>query len=86
MGEWRTFLQDQPSRVLVEIGEHDPVLFARVTIALSGLDGASGEPVDEWGDLRNVVLAPAVTGEIFVDPEADPPAVDVLRIVWLTLG
>ncbi|MFD0279309.1 hypothetical protein ACFVHB_36180 [Kitasatospora sp. NPDC127111] len=85
MSDWRTFLQDQPSKALLEISERDPALFAQVTIALTQLDGTSGVPVDEWDDLRNVVLAPAVTGEIFVNPDADPPSVDVLRIVWLSL-
>ncbi|RKT09789.1 hypothetical protein BX285_6894 [Streptomyces sp. 1114.5] len=86
MSDWRTYLQDQPSKALQEIGERDPALFAQVTNALTRLDGSSGEPVDEWGDLRNVVLAPGVTGELFVHPDADPPSVDVLRIVWLSLS
>ncbi len=85
MSDWSTFLQDQPSKTLLEISERDPALSAQVAVALTRLDGTSGEPVDEWGDLRNVVLAPAVTGEIFVNPDANPPTVDVLRIVWLSL-
>ncbi|WP_405014816.1 hypothetical protein [Kitasatospora sp. NBC_01539] len=85
MSDWQVFLQDQPARALDRIAGTDRELFILVTIALTQIGAASGDPVDEWGDLRSVVLAPTVTAEIFVNADAVPPAIDVVRLVWLVL-
>ncbi|MGW4805208.1 hypothetical protein [Kitasatospora sp. NPDC004272] len=81
MSGWRIWLQEQPARTMVEISKTDEVLFALVNAALVLLDDRAGAPVDEWGDLRSVVLARSVTAELFVDPEQR--TVDVLRLVWV---
>ncbi|GAA2109303.1 hypothetical protein GCM10009759_49800 [Kitasatospora saccharophila] len=81
MSGWRIWLQEQPARTMVEISKADEVLFALVNAALVLLDDRAGAPVDEWGDLRSVVLARSVTAELFVDPEQR--TVDVLRLVWV---
>ncbi|BAJ26914.1 MULTISPECIES: hypothetical protein [Kitasatospora] len=81
MSGWRIWLQDQPAHTLVEISKADGDLFALVNAVLVLLDDRAGTPVDEWGDLRSVVLAPTVTAELFVDP--DERTIDVLRLVWL---
>ncbi|MFC8721553.1 hypothetical protein [Kitasatospora sp. NPDC057198] len=81
MSGWRIWLQEQPARTMLEISKADEVLFALVNAALVLLDDRAGAPVDEWGDLRSVVLAGSVTAELFVDPEQR--TVDVLRLVWV---
>ncbi|WP_354644612.1 hypothetical protein [Kitasatospora camelliae] len=84
MSRWRTWLQDQPARTIVEISKTDPDLFALVTAAIVLLDDRSGTPVDEWGDLRSVVLTPEVTAEIFLNPDHPvAPTIDVVRLVWV---
>ncbi|GLW68216.1 hypothetical protein Kpho02_05150 [Kitasatospora phosalacinea] len=81
MTGWRVWLQDQPAQTMIAISKADDDLFALVTAALVLLDGRAGTPVDAWGDLRSVVIAPTVTAELFVD--ADERTVDVLRLVWV---
>ncbi|RPE27758.1 hypothetical protein [Kitasatospora cineracea] len=81
MSGWRIWLQDQPAHTMVAISKADDILFALVTASLVLLDDQAGTPVDEWGDLRNVVLAPSVTAEVFVNP--DERTIDVVRLVWL---
>lgn len=81
MSGWRIWLQDQPAHTMVEMSKTDADLFALVNAALVLLDDQAGAPVDEWGDLRNVVLAPTVTAELFVD--LDERTIDVLRLVWI---
>lgn len=84
MIRWRVALQDQPARTLFAMGADDPWLFAKVTVALRRLDGEAGTAVDEWGDLRNVVLAGSVTAEVLANPDdEDGPVVEVLRLVWV---
>ncbi|GLW59363.1 hypothetical protein [Kitasatospora phosalacinea] len=81
MSSWKIWLQDQPAHTMIAISKTDGDLFALVTAALVLLDDRTGTPVDAWGDLRSVVLAPAVTAELFVN--ADERTIDVLRLVWV---
>ncbi|MFF4342571.1 hypothetical protein ACFY00_21905 [Kitasatospora sp. NPDC001540] len=81
MNGWQVWLQDQPAQTMIAISKADDDLFALVTAALVLLDDRAGTPVDAWGDLRSVVLAPAVTAELFVN--ADERTIDVLRLVWI---
>ncbi|MFB7947553.1 hypothetical protein ACFC6L_21865 [Kitasatospora phosalacinea] len=81
MNGWRIWLQDQPAHTMTAMSKTDGDLFALVTAALVLLDDRAGTPLDDWGDLRSVVLAPTVTAELFVD--GDERTVDVLRLVWI---
>jgi hypothetical protein len=83
--DWQVFLQPQPSQTLDAIAQVDQDLFVQVTLALTQLSDQSGDPLDEWGDLRSVAFTPTVTAEVFVNPDAIPPTIDVIRMVWLQL-
>ncbi|MFD7735751.1 hypothetical protein ACFV6F_35865 [Kitasatospora phosalacinea] len=81
MNGWQIWLQDQPAHTMAAMSKTDGDLFALVTAALVLLDDGAGTPLDAWGDLRSVVLAPTVTAELFVN--GDERTVDVLRLVWV---
>ncbi|MFE1320633.1 hypothetical protein [Kitasatospora phosalacinea] len=81
MTGWQVWLQDQPAHTMIALSKADDDLFALVTAALVLLDDRTGTPVDAWGDLRSVVLAPTVTAELFVN--TDERTIDVLRLVWV---
>jgi hypothetical protein len=84
--DWQVFLQPQPSQTLDAIAEADQGLFVQVTLALTQLSDEAGDPLDQWGDLRSVAFTPTVTAEIFVNADASPPTIDVVRMVWLQPG
>jgi hypothetical protein len=81
VSDWQVYLQEQPLQCLNQIQASDQGLFVHVALTLTQLTDESGDPLDAWGDLRSVVLAPTVTAELFADPDAT--TIEIIRMVWL---